>query len=300
MNRKSSNLFHFSATLLSSIFVTFFAALTTVLAPGSQVFAKVSGGGNQPDGEVARWLWANHQREAEKLGLRNSEELKSYLTISEVSSDEDPKIFTEEELKKTDWLLQNSTNLPPNSSALSPNPKNFGDAWTNILAELGDIKRWITVGKKIWDVIRNNQPVINVKTQSIAVLPDVSPNWMEMEKWQGPVARSYTIAAKNLYGATVISHTYTVAFHYGGSLSGKGQFLANATIIPTKVSVAWGFSLDSDVKVGQPLNTGTRSNPIPGIDLSLEWSMRSVFKKMQGIDQFHVRGDGESSHVNLY
>lgn len=248
------------------------------------------------EGDTAEWLWSNNQREAERLGLRNAQELKSYLTLSEVSSTEDLKIFSEEELTKTDWLLENSTN----SSVLSSPANGLGDALTNLAGDLGDIKRWITVGQKIWEVIRNNQPVINVKTQSISVLPDVSPNWTEMETWRGPMAKSYTISAKNLYGATVISHTYTVAFHYGGSLDGRGQFLANATIIPTNVSVSWGFTLNSQVNTGQPLNTGTRANPIPGVDLSLEWSMSSVLKKMQGVDQFHVRGDGTSTHVNLY
>lgn len=259
-----------------------------------------AGGDTRPPEAIEEWLWSNNQSEAERLGLRNSHELKNYLTITEITSSEDLKLFTSDELSTTDWLLENSTNSPPPSAADKTLPSSLGDALTDLAGDLGDIKRWITVGQKLWDVIRNNQPVVNVKTQSVSVLPDVSPAWTEMETWRGPMAKSYTIAAKNLYGATVISHTYTVAFHYGGSLNGRGQFLANATILPTNVNVSWGFTLNSQVQVGQPLNTGTRANPVPGVDLGLEWSMSSVLKKAQGVDQFHVRGDGSTTHVNLY
>lgn len=281
-----------------------FSAAIAVSAAFLVSSAEANSDAETPEG-LAEWLWHSNQSEAERLGLRNSHELKNYLTIGEITSSEDLKIFSVDELSMTDWILENSTNSPPLSgtSTTSDSPSNspsdsLGDALTDLAGDLGDIKRWITVGQKLWDVIRNNQPVINVKTQSVSVLPDVSPAWTEMETWRGPMAKSYTIAAKNLYGATVISHTYTVAFHYGGSLNGRGQFLANATIIPTNVDVSWGFTLNSQVNVGQPLNTGTRANPVPGVDLGLEWSMSSILKKTQGIDQFHVRGDGTSTHVN--
>ena len=277
---------------------SFSAVITAVAVATTVVFTvPVLAEPTASETSVFEWVWSNNRSEAERLGLRNAHELRNYLTLGEVTSNEDLKIFTVDELHKTDWLLENSTNNP---TTLSGTADGLSDALTDLAGDLGDIKRWITVGQKLWEVIRNNQPVINVKTQSISVLPDSSPTWTEMETWRGPAAKSYTIAAKNLYGVTVISHTYTVAFHHGGSLGGRGQFLANATIIPTNVDVSWGFSLNSQVQVGQPLNTGTKANPVPGVDLSLEWSMSSILKKSQGVDQFHVRGDGSSTHVNLY
>lgn len=236
--------------------------------------------------------------DARKIGIRNKTELNSYLEISEVTVTENARTYSFSELLATEWLIANGTaneSLPAPESTTS-----LGNLITDLIADLGDVKKWVTLGGKIWEVIRNNQPVVNVKTQTVSVLPLSKPNWTEMETWKGPQAKSYTVAAKNLYGMTVISHTYTVAFHHGGSLGGRGQFLANATIIPTSVNVSWGFTLNSKVNVGQPLNTGTALDPVPGIDLGLEWSMSSMLKKSQGTDQFYVRGDGTSSHVNLY
>jgi hypothetical protein len=236
--------------------------------------------------------------DARKIGIRNKTELNSYLEISEITVTEDARSFSSSELLATEWLIANGTANEP-----IPAPEStagLGNVITDLSGDLGDVKKWVTLGQKIWEVIRNNQPVVNVQTQTVSVLPLSKPNWTEMETWKGPQAKSYTVAAKNLYGMTVISHSYTVAFHHGGSLGGRGQFLANATIIPTNVNVSWGFTLNSKVNVGQPLNTGTTLDPVPGIDLSLEWSMSSMLKKSQGTDQFYVRGDGTSSHVYLY
>lgn len=239
---------------------------------------------------------------AKKIGIRNQTELNSYLEISEVTVSEGAHSFSSSELLATEWLIANGTAndaAPPTDSAIDA-AENLGSAITDIITDLGDVKKWVTLGQKVWDLIRNNQPVVNVKTKTVSVLPVSNPSWAQMETWKGPVAKSYTVAAKNLYGMTVLSHTYTVAFHYGGSLGGRGQFLANATIIPTNINVSWGFTLNSKVSVGLPLNTGTQADPIPGLDLGLEWSMSSVLKKSQGTDQFYLRGDGTSTHVNLY
>ncbi|MDZ4081296.1 MAG: hypothetical protein U1E10_00040 [Bdellovibrionales bacterium] len=239
---------------------------------------------------------------AKKIGIRNQTELNSYLEITDVTVTEDARSFSSSELLATEWLIANGTANDPTTATNSAGDlgSGIGGALTDLFTDLGDVKKWVTLGQKLWELIRNNQPVVNVKTQTVSVLPLSKPNWTEMETWKGPAAKSYTVAAKNLYGMTVISHTYTVAFHHGGSLGGRGQFLANATIIPTNINVSWGFTLNSKVTVGQPLNTGTMANPIPGLDLGLEWSMSSVLKKSQGTDQFYVRGDGTSTHVNLY
>lgn len=233
---------------------------------------------------------------ARALGFRSLDELSSYFEISEISVVENKRGFTADELRLTGFELLNGTANTVMYSAASPS---IGELISSLAGDIGDIKSWVTLGTKIWDVIKNNQPVVTVQTQTVSVLPLAFSDWRLMETWKGPMAKSYTISAKNLYGKTVISHTYTVAFYHGGSSEGRGQFLANATILPTDVDVSWGFTLNSNVKVGEPLNTGTKQDPVPGVDLGLEWSMSSVLKKTQGVDQFFVRGDGTTSHVGV-
>ncbi len=226
------------------------------------------------------------------MGFRNMDELRSYFEISELLVTENPIPISRDELRLTGFTISNGT-----ASAIGTT---IGSVLGDLGADLGDVSKWISLGSKLWDIVKDNQPIVNVVTQTVSVLPEAQMDWRKMATWKGPVAKSYTLAAKNLYGATVISHTYTVAFHHGGSIGGRGQFLANATIIPTNVNVSWGFKLNSNVKVGEPLNTGTTEQPVPGVDLGLEWSMSSMLKKTQGVDQFYIRGDGTTTHVNLY
>lgn len=165
------------------------------------------------------------------------------------------------------------------------------------LPDWADINTWITLGQKVWQVIVDNKPVANVSTQRVSVLPMAQQDWAQMESWQGPAVKSFTIEAKNLYGATVMSHRYTVAFNYGGKYNGTGNFLANATIIPTEVSVSWGFTLNSQVEVGTVLNVATKANPTAAVDMQVAWKMDSVLKHFEGRETFFVRGDGSLMYV---
>lgn len=192
---------------------------------------------------------------------------------------------------------------PAPGPTAKPTPKPGGDSSidpTDIIDVIMDptaIDKWITIGQKIWAVIVANKPVANVSSQRISVLPMAQQDWAQMENWQGPTVRTFTIAAKNGFGMTVVSQTYTVAYNYGGQYNGKGQFLANATVIPANIEVMWGFSLSSEVEVGDVVNTGTKENPIPGVDLQVKWKMDSVMKHMEGRDSFFVKGDGKMVHV---
>lgn len=223
-------------------------------------------------------------------GLITDQELERQFVINEITVHESQRPITRRE------LTANGVSID------LPSANNAGDLADTIsglnIDDLGDIKTWVTLGAKLWKLVEANVPVTNVQTQTVSILP-AGLQWTDMESWQGPFAKSYTITAKNLYGMTVISQTYTVAYNYGGSVKGKGQFLANATIIPTAVEVMWGFKLASELAVGTTLNTGTFENPVPGVDLTVKWKMDSILKHLEGRDQFFVRGDGSNKHVTL-
>lgn len=223
-------------------------------------------------------------------GLITDQELEKQFDIGEITVNESQTALSRRELTANGVNVE----LPPvNNAGLANTISGLN------IEDLGDIKTWVTLGAKFWKLIEANVPVANVQTQTVSVLP-AGLEWTDMESWQGPFAKSYTITAKNLYGMTVISQTYTVAYNYGGSVKGKGQFLANATIIPTAVEVMWGFKLGSELAVGTTLNTGTYENPVPGVDLTVQWKMDSILKHLEGRDQFFVRGDGSNKHVTLH
>lgn len=240
----------------------------------------------------ANALNSNAQR-ANDLGFSSAIEMQDFFEIADVQIQEVPSALSASQLEAAGVRLGGE-------SASSGSEDSIFGALADVLMNFEDPRAWATLGDRFWKLIMRNQPVVNVSTQTITVVPQaLAQNWMGMENWKGPYSKSYTVSAKNLYGITVISHTYTVAFNYGGQVAGRGAFLANATIIPSAVDVAWGFSLNSDVQVGQPINTGSAASPAPGVDLTVKWEMKSFLKVIQGRDQFFVRGDGTSTHTTL-
>ena len=103
------------------------------------------------------------------------------------------------------------------------------------------------------------------------------------------------MALKNGYGMTVVNFTYQLQFNSGGSQSGHGQYLANATIRATNVDVVWGYKFSADATVGDILNIGFTHlpDPIAGVNLTLTWKVGTVLKQDNGSRTFFVRGDGQ-------
>lgn len=219
-----------------------------------------------------------------KYGFGSQTDFANYMTVSETTITEVPvdiqaaeRIFA---AREADFSADiNASDVLGDLGAVAMDPSS--------------ITAWVTLGKKVWEIVVANKPVVNVSTQKVSVLPQAQTDWRLMSNWSArPFAKTYLIEAKNGYGASVIKHAYTVAFNYGGKYNGKGAFLANATIIPSKVEVAWGYKLNSKVIVGDAVNTGDLDNPVPGINLELQYKIDTVIKHGSGRDNFFVRGNG--------
>lgn len=222
-------------------------------------------------------------------GFQSEAEMEQYLTVSEVTVEE---TAVEETAQNASLFAARA----PVDGRITLGNESL-DSLGSVIANPYSPKAWIALGKKAWEIVVANEPVLNASSKTVSILPSAQPNWAQMSNWKSPVARSYTIIARNGFGVDAISHTYTVVYNYGGQLNGQGAFLANATIIPSKVSVSWGYTLNSSVQVGQIVNTGTVESPIPGVALNLHYGMKTILKKSEGIDSFFVRGNGAMTHT---
>lgn len=95
----------------------------------------------------------------------------------------------------------------------------------------------------------------------------------------------------------VLQFTYALQFTYGGSLDGKGAYLDRVTIIPSRVSVAWGFVFNASVQIASIHNVGKREDPIAAIHVELHYRLAGL-NTIERTESFHVRGDGQYSHLN--
>lgn len=157
----------------------------------------------------------------------------------------------------------------------------------------------IAIGKKIWPIIEAGRPVVDVNmAKGISIIPykkgdNFDATFYEMENWSMPKFKKYNVTYKNGFGSKVISFDYTVHYQYGGSLNGKGKYLAGVNISASNVSVAWGFSFQAASELVQISNHGANDDQIAGGTFSINYTAKTVVKTISSSDTFHVTGNGD-------
>lgn len=157
----------------------------------------------------------------------------------------------------------------------------------------------INTFQKIWKIIDDNKPVVDVKTQYAAALPKGLAHWSDMGNWQPPKGTIYQITAKNVYGMTMINVRYQVLRTYGGSYAGRGKYLTGVTVEPLLVETGWGYhlSLDASVPDSSIVNVGTSENPVAGMMATLNFHISTSIKDSQGKGLYFLQGDGAFREV---
>ena len=82
------------------------------------------------------------------------------------------------------------------------------------------------------------------------------------------------------------------AYAYGGNVGGKGAYLANMSVTPADLTVAWGYTFNAQASVPSVLNVGTTAEPIGAAQLQISWKVDTVMKHEQSSNTYFVRGDG--------
>ncbi len=155
----------------------------------------------------------------------------------------------------------------------------------------------IGYGKQLWQIIEKGRPVVNVRGVSSHALPRGVKCWTDLDGWQVPKVATYNVSYKNLLGSRVVGFEFKVVFSHGGGMFGQGQYIANAQVIPTQLDVVWGYNFDAQVRVGQILNLGSSAFPKAGMELELQWSVKTPLKSHQMSKSYFVQGDGQITEL---
>jgi len=155
-----------------------------------------------------------------------------------------------------------------------------------------DVAFVINTAKQVWTFIEDKKAVSNVESYYGNVLPQGVANAFSLSGWSSPTSRSYSITLKNLLGITVVDLQYTVSFIPRGSYKGVGKYLDHVTIIPTKVFVNWGYSLNAQVKITSITNRGSDSAPVAAATVQLYYKV-SALNSFEKTESFYVTGDNQ-------
>ncbi|MGZ3694880.1 MAG: hypothetical protein ACXWQO_11935 [Bdellovibrionota bacterium] len=157
-----------------------------------------------------------------------------------------------------------------------------GIEWTNL----------VTIGEKLIEIIKAGAPVVNIKRDVVSIVPAGITSWEQLSGWQVPVTKVYEVKATNGWGSDVVKVRLKVSAMYGGGIEGKGQYVANVTIVPTEIIVQWGFSLDVWSENRPAVNMGTTAMPIAGLGFDVRYKVTSMFTQKTGTQDYFITGAG--------
>lgn len=159
----------------------------------------------------------------------------------------------------------------------------------------------VGLGEQIYNLVRKGRPVINTQTAAISVMPrqgaDGFVDVMDTEGWSMPSSTHIRADYKNGFGGVVVSFEYTIVFSYGGSHDGVGRYITGAQIIPSNVSVSYGFTFDSSMQLMSVANLGSRQNPVASAILNVKYTVGSMFKVIETSDTYQITGKGQLSKL---
>lgn len=214
------------------------------------------------------------------LNLAHANYDKDYLTIKSVKVEE-----ISDSSSKTKTIYERDV---VDAAQLANGTQNLGE----VIATANEI---VALGERIYTLVDKGRPTNRLDYSPISILPKVNgvvADILDTEGWRAPVKRSYRIAWKNLYGMEVVIFKYSVIYSYGGTYNGKGAYLTAAQIIPDYSSVSFGFNFAASMKLVGLQNHGTKSSPIAGAVIQLEYTVNNILQSDTYSDTFHITGQG--------
>ena len=207
------------------------------------------------------------------------------IVIKEIADTEMSKFLTQKNDNFTEGFKDNSNpNVTPTTPVVDP---------LNPIDEIEVIvDKIINIGKKIWAIVEAGKPVVNVKVDTANALPAGIRCWDELEGWQAPTSKLYQMAYINGFGNAAVTYNFRVSFIAGGSYKGQGKYITLASVQPAKIDVAWGFRFDAAATVPMVFNQGTHVDPLAGMQLAMNWQVKSPLQEIQQAENFFVNGAG--------
>jgi hypothetical protein len=188
--------------------------------------------------------------------------------------------------------IPDDPNLPPMPMPMPlPGPASKVMAWVQVADAI------VGLAERVYTLVEKGRPKVAVNVTPVSVLPMASEKTFysaqSLSGWSMPTARKYKMTYTNGFNMNVVSFTYMVIFSHGGNLEGLGDYITSARIVPTDISVSYGFSLKANFKLQGVQNHGTRDIPIAGAIIELNYAVSSMVKHIESNDNFHITGQGQ-------
>jgi len=154
-----------------------------------------------------------------------------------------------------------------------------------------DIDELIEIGKKVWEIIKEGQPVVDYKNDWAGAVPK-NVKWDELEGFQDRSFGPFGWEFKNTFGVTNVNFKWHFSYACKGSYNGHGAFLLNVGTGIEEIYVAWGYTVNVNAVVdSQPTNYGTKVDPIAGLSIEVTMEVKTVIQSFTERCRVSVHGD---------
>jgi hypothetical protein len=154
----------------------------------------------------------------------------------------------------------------------------------------------VALGEDIYRLVIKGKPSNMTSYAPLSVVPRINGapvDILETESWSTPVKKTYQVIYENLYGIAVVTYRYSIFYSYNGSFNGSGKYLTSVQIVPEYVRTLFGFDFSATMKLGGIVNMGSKSHPIAGATIIMEYTVSSILVSQQVSDSFFVNGKGQ-------
>lgn len=163
------------------------------------------------------------------------------------------------------------------------------------------VDKVINIGTKIWNVVAKGEAVYNFNRQTATALPQGAQRWDQLQNWQQPTSRVYSIRGQNIFGYEIMRFDYRILLLYGGNVGGVGRYIGYASVQAATVNIPYLTVFDVDAKVERVYNMGSKASPLAAMILTVNLSAQSkvplVSKKALGYT-YTLDGMGNIMAVN--
>jgi len=127
--------------------------------------------------------------------------------------------------------------------------------------------------KSEWDIYSDGKPKLDASRDFATAVPKGS-DWVGLEGWRHGEYGKRVWEIKNMFGITGCKINYSLIWSCNGMWQGKGRYVSSATQrinydLGGGMYVNWGGSLKVKASAMDPINLGTRENPIAGLPMQV-------------------------------
>jgi len=175
-----------------------------------------------------------------------------------------------------------------------PRTKEAGD----VVPQNIDIATIVTIGKTVWEIIKDGKPVVNYNDDWAGAVPE-GVSWNQLEgfkdyRW-GPFGWDFS----NIVGMNNVKFSWNFIWSCKGSYNGHGAFIMNAGASIIEIYAAWGYTVDVSVTVDKtPINYGTKVDPVAGLAVEVTLDLKSVLQSFTERCRVSLRGNCDGVKIS--